>query len=110
MESNVVFAGVRYNWELSRDGFIVRGAPCASPFFPETLLLICQNIDLLERTFLNAATRDAINWSRWRGVKHSRRLQIIVVIIIITGSFLIITTIITVELISILIVIFRKSN
>lgn len=109
MESNVVFAGVRYNWELSRDGFIVRGAPCASPFFPETLLLICQNIDLLERTFLSAATRDAINWSRRCGVKHSL-LQIIAIITIITGSFLIITSIITAELIAILIVILRKSN
>lgn len=46
MESNVVFASVRYNWELSRDGFIVCEAPhSARRHFSGALLLICRNID-----------------------------------------------------------------
>jgi len=35
MKSNVVFASVRRNWELSRDGFIVRGVP---PFFRHSVI------------------------------------------------------------------------
>lgn len=40
MKSNVVFADVRYNWELSCDGFIVRGARrCAVAIFPQDPLI-----------------------------------------------------------------------
>lgn len=39
MESNVVFASVRYNWKLSRDGFIVYGgARRATPFFGGSII------------------------------------------------------------------------
>lgn len=39
MKSNVVFADVRYSWELSRDGFIERRARCAAAIFPQDPLI-----------------------------------------------------------------------
>jgi len=54
MKSNVVFASVRRNRELSRDGFI---GYAGSRHFSATPLSICQNSDPVERAASNAEER-----------------------------------------------------
>lgn len=64
VKSNVVFADVRYNWELFCDGFIVRGARSAAAIFPHARPSY-RSVKILrssrEYKFLNVETRPPCN-------------------------------------------------